>query len=154
MNSRLIGDFTRRLSQCNQGEMIVIIYDIFFAYVEDIKGAKDAIEYKQGIRKAQETLDELINSLDFKYDLAKTLYPLYQYCKESLAKALYENRLDRVNEVEQIMRRLYDSFKKVAAKDTSQPIMTNTQQVYAGMTYGKFELNENYSNDTHRGFLV
>ena len=32
MENELKKDFTRRLSQCNSGEMIVIIYDIFFAY--------------------------------------------------------------------------------------------------------------------------
>ena len=52
MENELKKDFTRRLSQCNSGEMIVIIYDIFFAYVDDIRqahcngdhdGQKDAI---------------------------------------------------------------------------------------------------------------
>ena len=39
MENELKKDFTRRLSQCNSGEMIVIIYDIFFAYVDDIRQA-------------------------------------------------------------------------------------------------------------------
>ena len=39
MDNELKKDFTRRLSQCNSGEMIVIIYDIFFAYVDDIRQA-------------------------------------------------------------------------------------------------------------------
>ena len=55
-------DFTRRLSQCNSGQMIVIIYDIFFAYQEDAREAwnqKNHEEYKTAIRKAQSTLDEL-----------------------------------------------------------------------------------------------
>ena len=33
MDNELKKDFTRRLSQCNSGEMIVIIYDIFFAVI-------------------------------------------------------------------------------------------------------------------------
>lgn len=157
MENQLKQDFTRRLSQCNQGGMIVIIYDIFFAYIDDVKKAKDLEnkdEFKAGIRNAQQTLDELMNSLDFKYDIAKTLYPLYLYCKNTLAKAIYENKMDNVYEAERIMKRLYSSFEKVAAQDTSGPIMSNTQQVYAGMTYGKFDLNENYSDNAHRGFLV
>lgn len=40
MENELKKDFTRRLSQCNSGEMIVIIYDIFFAYVDDIRQAR------------------------------------------------------------------------------------------------------------------
>ena len=35
MDNELKQDFTRRLSQCNKGEMIVIIYDIYFAYTKE-----------------------------------------------------------------------------------------------------------------------
>lgn len=157
MNSELKQDFTRRLSQCNQGGMIVIVYDIFFAYMDDAKNAwekNDRESLKTGIRNAQRTLDELMQALDMSYEIARTLYPLYAYCKEQLAKTLYENRLDRFEEAESIMRKLYSSFVKVAELDTSEPIMSNTQQVYAGMTYGKGSLNENLVNDNNRGFFV
>lgn len=157
MDNALKQDFTRRLSQCNQGGMIVIIYDIFFAYIDDAKKAwqeQDREEYKVGIRKAQRTLDELMNALDFSYEIAGNLYPLYVYCKENLAKTLYENRLGRLEESESIMRRLYSSFVKVAEMDTSAPIMSNAQQVYAGMTYGRNDLNENLINDNQRGFFA
>lgn len=157
MNSELKQDFTRRLSQCNQGGMIVIVYDIFFAYMDDAKNAwekNDRESFKTGIRNAQRTLDELMQALDLSYELARTLHPLYAYCKEQLAKTLYENRLDRFEEAESIMKKLYSSFVKVAELDTSEPIMSNTQQVYAGMTYGKGSLNENLINDNNRGFFV
>lgn len=157
MDNELKQDFTRRLSQCNQGGMIVIIYDIFFAYTEDVKRewrGSDHEAYKNAIRNAQRTLDELIQALDLSYELARTLRPLYVYCKEALARTLYENRLEALEEAESIMKRLYESFVKVAELDTSEPIMSNTQQVYAGMTYGKTSLNENLINDNHRGFFV
>ena len=145
MNSELKQDFTRRLSQCNQGGMIVIIYDIFFAYADDVREAwekKERDAFKTAIRNAQRTLDELMQALDLSYELARTLHPLYAYCKE------------RFEEAESIMKKLYSSFVKVAELDTSEPIMSNTQQVYAGMTYGKGSLNENLINDNNRGFFV
>lgn len=157
MNNELKQDFTRRLSQCNQGGMIVIIYDIFFAYIDDAKKAwenSEREEFKTAIRNVQRTLDELMQALDMSYEIARTLYPLYAYCKEQLAKTLYENRLERFEEAESIMKKLYSSFVKVAELDTSEPIMSNTQQVYAGMTYGKGSLNENLVNDNNRGFIV
>ena len=44
---------------------------------------------------------------------------------------------------------------EVAKQDTSEPLMHNTQQVYAGMTYGKEQLNENFQeSDTSRGFFA
>ena len=99
------------------------------------------------------TIPSIIRTL-FLFEIIFAKYPLYAYCKEQLAKTLYENRLDRFEEAESIMRKLYSSFVKVAELDTSEPIMSNTQQVYAGMTYGKGSLNENLINDNNRGFFV
>ena len=48
-----------------------------------------------------------------------------------------------------------EGFAEAAKKDTSAPLMRNTQQVYAGITYGKNDINENYTeSDNKRGFLV
>lgn len=156
MDNELKKDFTRRLSQCNSGEMIVIIYDIFFAYTQDIKTAHEQnahAEQKDAIRSAQRVLDELIGSLNFSYALSKNLYALYMYCKRELSRAMYENRMDGVQEAEKVMRRLYASFVEVAKQDTSAPLMKNSQQVYAGMTYAKGAVNQDYMDvDSHRGY--
>ena len=103
MDNELKKDFTRRLSQCNSGEMIVIIYDIFFAYVDDIRQAHckgDHDGQKDAIRNAQSVLDELIGSLNFSYPISHNLYKLYMFCKNELSRAMYENRLDGVQEAE------------------------------------------------------
>ena len=158
MENSLKQDFTRRLSQCNSCGMIVIIYEICFAYMEDArqahaKGRHD--EMKAAIRKAQNVLDELIGSLNFAYEISSNLYALYVFCKNELARTLYENRMDGLEEADKVMRRLYHSFAEAAKQDTSAPIMSNTQQIYAGMTYGRNQLNENDMDyDRQRGFFV
>ena len=44
-------------------------------------------------------------------------------------------------------------FEKLHSIDTSEPVMKNTHQVYAGLTYGKGTLNESMLGDTYnRGF--
>ena len=158
MDDQLKQDFTRRLSQCNSGEMIVIMYEILFAYMEDAKKAHSEDrheEMKAAVRKTQNVLDELISSLDFTYDLSANLYALYNFCKNELARTMYQNRMDGLEEAEKILRRLYGSFVEAAKQDTSGPIMQNTQQVYAGMTYAKGALNENFVDvDSQRGFFV
>ncbi len=157
MKNEQIRDFTRRLSQCNKGEMIVIIYDIYFAYAKDAKEAyqEGSHDYfKHSIHKAQDVLTQLMGDLDFAYPLAKNLYALYLYARNSLSTALYKNNLDPLLEAERIMLRLYDSFREAARSDTSGPIMSNTQQVYAGMTYGPKSLNENYMENQARGFFA
>ena len=157
MDSRLKQEFTRRLTQCNNGEMIVIMYDIVFAYMDEAKEARQQNsyeEYKLAVKRAQSAIDTLIGALDFKYDIAKDLHKLYVYTKTCLAKAIYQNRLDGLNEAERILKRLYASFCEAAKADTSGPLMRNTQQVYAGMTYGRTNLTENCIEDNHRGFFV
>ena len=157
MDNSLKQEFTRRLSQCNRGEMIVIMYDIAFAYMEEAKqahGNNQYEEYKKPIKQAQATIDTLIQALDFKYEISKELHKLYVYSKNSLAKAIYQNRLDGILEAEKVLKRLYTSFCEAAKTDTSGPIMRNTQQVYAGMTYGKNSLNESCYSDYNRGFFA
>lgn len=149
-------NFTRRLSQCNPGEMIVIIYDILFVYMEDVALAyeNDRTEMKTGIRKAQRVLEELMNSLDFSYELSNNLYSLYVFCKNELSRTLYQGNLEGLLEAEKILKRLYGAFCQAAIQDKSEPIMGNTQQVYAGMTYGRSSLNESYMENNARGFFA
>ncbi|MBQ3029956.1 MAG: flagellar protein FliS [Agathobacter sp.] len=157
MERSLKQEFTRRLSQCNKGELIIITYDILFAYLEEAKSAyeqKDNDAYKTAIRKAQASIDTLNQSLNYQYELSRNLHQLYVYTKNTLAKAIYQNRLDGIEEVEKILKSLYASFLEAVKTDTSGPLMSNTQQVYAGMTYGKTRLSENFIDDDHRGFFV
>ena len=58
--------------------------------------------------------------------------------------------------VREVMGKLKEAFIKVAKQDNSAPVMKNTQQVYAGLTYGKGSLNEVLltGNDSNRGYRV
>lgn len=157
MERSLKQEFTRRLSQCNKGELIIITYDILFAYLKEAKeafGQCDYEAYKKAIRKAQASIDTLNQSLNYQYELSRNLHQLYIYAKNALAKSLYQNRLDGLMEAEKILKSLYTSFCEAVKTDTSGPLMSNTQQVYAGITYGRMELNESCIDDTHRGFFV
>ena len=158
MDDTLKQEFTRRISQCNKGELVVIKFEIAFAYIQDAKAAKEADDYeafKQALHNGQDVLNSMIKALDFAYDISKQLHPLYVYCRNLMAKAISRYKVDEINEAEKILRRLHASFKEAAKSDTSGPLMQNVQKVYAGITYGKMDLNESYMNyDTHRGFLA
>lgn len=150
-------EFTRRLCQCNRGELITIMYDIIFAYLDDAKEAKACGEYdkyKAAVRNAQNFVGSLKTSLDFKYEISRQLYPLYVYCGNCLEKSVYQNRTDGITDAEKVLKKLYAAFCEAAKTDTSEPLMRNTQQVYAGITYGKNVLNENFIEDDHRGFFA
>lgn len=158
MQKEQIGDFTRRLSLCNRGEMIVIIYDIYFAHIADAKSAfADGVheQFKDAIHKAQRVLTRLIEDLNFTYAISMDLYRLYVYARNELSRALYENRMDGVEAADSVMKGLYTGFAEAAKQDDSAPLMQNTQQVYAGMTYGRGSLTENLAESNYnRGFLA
>ena len=42
----------------------------------------------------------------------------------------------------EVIRGLMESFEQVAKEDHSGPVMEHSQQLYAGLTYGKGTLNE------------
>lgn len=151
-------DFTRRLAQCNSSEMIVIQYEIFFAYLDDALETfeLDGEPFRQAIRHGDAVLARLQDSLDFKYALAGELYPLYNYSRRQLALALALHKKKPISNARNVMTKLYDAFAKIASEDTSEPVMHNAEAVYAGYTYGKNSLNEAaYDGSSQsRGFLV
>ena len=152
-------EFTRRLSQCNASEMIVIQYDIFYAYLDDALAAFElgGEPFKQAIRHADAVLARLQDSLDFKYDLAKQLYPLYNYSRRQLALAMATHKKKPLSNAKNVMDKLYDAFSRIAAEDDSPAMMQNAQTVVAGYTYGRHALNEasfNADQTRSRGFLA
>lgn len=151
-------EFTRRLSQCNASEMIVIEYDIFFSYLDDALAEFEigGEPFKQAIRHADAVLERLQNALNFKYELAGQLYPLYNYSRRQLALAQATHKKKPISNAGNVMKKLYEAFAQIAAEDTSEPVMHNAQTVYAGYTYGKDSLNEEMidASSQNRGFLA
>lgn len=158
MQKEKIQEYTRRISQDNRSELIVTMYDIMSTYFEDAEAAFHVDEneaFKANIRNVDKVLVQLMESLNFKYKPADTLYALYVYCREELAKSMMKHDLEGISHAEQVLSGLREGFAEAAKKDNSAPLMSNTQQVYAGITYGKNDINENYTeSDNKRGFLV
>ena len=151
-------EFTRRLSCCNRGEMIVILYDILFAYLEDAENAKEAGEYeefKNAVGKAEQEERRLMYDLDLTYAVSGELYPLYQFVNQLLAMAVCKNTLQNIQDAQKVLKNLYEGFVEAAKQDTSESLMQHTQQVVAGMTYQKGSLTETLQgSDSSRGFLA
>ena len=57
MKQEQVQDFTRRISQSNRGALVVIIYEIIFAYIKDAEEglAGDNYEgFKEGLARREE----------------------------------------------------------------------------------------------------
>ena len=157
MQKEQIQEFTSKITLSNRTGLTVVTYEILFAYLADAKSAlkeERFVDYKQAIRQAQKCISELMVTLNFSYELAVELYRVYSYGKELLAKAMYKRSDAEIDECESLMRMLYTSFVEVAKTDDSAPLMRNTEQVYAGYTYGRSDVNSSSDANPSRGFFV
>ena len=97
----------------------------------------------------------LRSSLDFQYELAGNLFSLYCYADRELARDMFSLKVDNLDTIEMIFTKLRDAYQQISSQDQSGPLMENIQSVYAGLTYGRTDLNESLVNyDAKRGFLV
>ncbi len=62
--------------------------------------------------------------------------------------------VDNLQEVKKIMSSLQTAFEEVSKQDQGEPLMSNSQAVYAGLTYSKSSLNETITETKNRGFLA
>ena len=172
MNREQVQAFTKRISNGNRSEIIVVLFDIFQVYETDARTALLEIQqareeknhdkkmsatkaYREGIRHASMVLRHLEDDLDFNSDVSKQLFTLYTYCERALARATYKEDLAIFDQVEKIMGELREAFVEVASQDASAPLMANTQKYVAGYTYGKTDVMEMAVNfDISRGFLA
>lgn len=158
--------FTRRITQANSTELVVILYEMLLSYLTDaeeallLKGeSAGALEvrdcFRDAVRKARGCLNELMTSLDLQYEPAPELMRLYLFCVRRLA--LGETRRDAklLGEVRRVIEPLADAYRKIAGQNTAGPVMNNSQTVYAGLTYGRNTLTENMADQgTNRGILA
>ena len=151
-------EFILRIARANKTQLVVILYEMTLAYLQDSLEAfesEDFSQYKWNIERAKDCIDELLNSLHPEYDIAGVLKSLYYFYKRELTTAAVQRKADLVVSVMQMIKELKESYEQAAAQDTSDPIMQNTQTVYAGLTYGKGSLNVNLSDQgSSRGFRV
>lgn len=152
MQDALKKDFTLRVTQANRSELIVIIFDMCLSYLKD---AVENADREKNIAKARACVDELKESLNFEYALSADLLHLYIQVNKLLAQAAAGGRTEPLLEAQSILIRLHDAFVKVSEADDSKPLVHHAQEVYAGYTYGKNDINVNVEADeTGRGFRV
>ena len=158
MKAESVKIFTRRITSANKSEIIVIIYDIIeenLALAKKALAEGDRETYRNEIKQAISFVKELLVSLDMNYEVSKYLASLYIYVSRCLNFALVSGKKEEIEAARQVLRKLGDSFREVAKTDKSEPVMGKTQQVYAGITYGKgLSLDETLINpdSENRGF--
>ncbi len=156
MTAELKQEYTRRISQANRSQIIVIVYELADTYLDEaMRAHADANEeeYTRLCHAAMECVQHLLNAVDDSYELAYPLMNLYIYFNKEISMSCARFDTERLGVTKRQLAELGASFAEVAKADASKPVMENSQSVYAGLTYGKGTLNENLSDQGgNRGY--
>lgn len=150
-------EFTARIVNANRTDLVVIKYEMIFAYMDDARADFEEGNWEQvkaDFHCIEKILDRFMKDLDFNYQISNELYRLYRFCMEKIAMCRVKKDLVGMDEAKMVLERLHQSFVEVAKTDHSAPLMSGAAQLVTGMTYGKNSLNETYSNDLNKGYII
>lgn len=145
MEKELLQGYATRVTQANRSELVVIVYEAAISSIEegkvhldqgDIDGARIEIDRAKGL------IEELMCSLDMQYTIAHYLRQLYIFAYRELCQGIAKRDSSLFDHSLDVLNGLLPSFKELARQDDSAPVMANTEQIYAGLTYGRGSLNE------------
>lgn len=158
MTKELKQEYTLRITQANKTQLITILYEMALQYVNEAKealAAGDRTAFKNAVRRIQGCMCELMDSLHLEYEVAQNLLQLYLYINREVAKAALYNSEENLEHVRPVLENLAAAYRKIEGEDMTEPVMGNTQAVYAGLTYGRDNLMENAADPAaNRGFSV
>ena len=158
MTKDQIQTFTFRISRANKTEMITILYDMAAQYLtdalNDLKKGKEK-EFRLFVNRAKDVISELMASVNVQTELGRNFLKLYIFYKETLTKAYLDYDTAAAEHVLKMMKSLSAGYSEAAKKDLSGPVMSNTENVYTGLTYNRHMTNENFvDNGDNRGYLA
>ena len=129
MTAETIATFTRKIVASNRSELICVLYEIYFSYEQEAiealtrEGKEAGDTYTKGLRQCGQVVRHLKDALDFSYKISYSLYALYDFVERQLAKAMYEQKVERIKSAGKIMRDLEESFVQVAKQYACVPMM-------------------------------
>lgn len=158
MTNEIKQQFSARIGSANSSQMLVIIYEVMLIYLEeamDCHEKKQRMQFSKSIKKSRDCLEELYMSIQPEHELAGNFAQIYAYCGHKLTQADIHFNSAPLKEVEEVMDHFREAYAEISKKDTSPSVMGNTETIYAGLTYGKNDLNENLGAESNnRGFLI
>ena len=156
MTKEQINNYTRRISEANETQMITILYEMTLDYLNDAKLSlyeEDFDRYDKELTRAQNCITELIRSLNMSYEIAGTFMQLYIFAKRHLISAAIRHDDAYIDDIISIFVKMRDCYKELEKLNQAAAIITGAQQVFAGLTYGKGHLNETLSDPyNNRGY--
>ena len=150
-------EYTLRITRANRSQLIVIVYELALSYLDTAIKAFDEDDqeiFKSNASYAGKCVGDLLEALDFNYEPSYPLMRIYIFISKEISLAPIKKNKEGLIAARRLLTKLKKSFDDIAAQDDSAPLMSNTQEVYAGLTYGKRSLNESVESASNRGFCV
>ncbi len=157
MKQELKKEFSARIIAANRSQLIVIMYEMMFAYMEDAKEHYEVNQWEEvkvDLDHVETVIRRLVSDLNHSYEISGQLYALYQFSLRQLALCKVKKNLEGMDNAKKVLDNLYVGMVGMAKQDDSGPLMRNSQKVVAGMTYGKHSMNEVCLEDNRRGFYA
>lgn len=157
MTKEQTSGFSYRIMQASPTELIIILYEMLEVYLEDAITCcrEDKIqEFRASLKRGQGVLNELNHSLDMQYAISLNFMQIYMFINRTIIRVSVSKDTSELERCIGMIDKLREAFERVKGEDRRGPVMKNTQQVYAGLTYGKGTLNESFGLESNRGFRV
>ena len=159
MTKEQIKEFTFRTSQANHSGLILVLTDIVNTYITDSKDCYERSctdEYMSNLELALRATNELISCFAPDNLQGREVISLLRFIYGRLVTSGVRRRPCDLDTCISMLAKLRVAFERLHELDDEGPVMKNTHQVYAGLTYGKGVLNESVDSmdAAKRGFYI
>ncbi len=159
MTKEAVSAYTMQISQANTSKLLCITYGIWLDFAGDSMKYyenEDYNNYKKTIKKLEKVNQEIIHMLNGNNVIARDVKAIHMFVHQKLVECILKKEPEELPRLIAMMEKLKAAFEEISKKDFDAPLMQNTQQVYAGLTYGRGTLNESMDpmGQTNRGFTV
>jgi flagellar biosynthetic protein FliS len=149
-------DYVLRIAAATPVQLVIINHEIMMAYITDALEALDKGDtpaFDKSVNGAKNSLESLINGLNFETEIAHELYDLYLYAGERLNRVCFSADKDAAQDVLAMFGNLLEGWRFIEdTPDTRVDENVSVPKVYAGLTYHRDGLAEYVVEDENRGF--
>lgn len=103
------------IESISPGEVIVKLFEGCYKFLETAKGEilnGNKLEANKNIVKAEDILAELMDALDFEYDISNQLYIMYNYMYTELVKITINQNVESLEKIIDMVHKYAETWKE------------------------------------------
>lgn len=151
-------NWSARIVNATPAQLVLIIYELIFEAIDMATielETKDITAYEITMERARKLLTELTHDLNLNSTLEYDFLSLYIFVNKLFIQSYFKHSIEPLNQAKEVLSKLYNGLKEVEKQiPKEEKVVTNAQQIYAGLTYGRGSLNESIIQDKNRGFTA